>query len=213
VTRTKFRGGYLVIVLGLTAIVSSVLYFISDVIEASQGSFSGGQLWLTLVAEAMIPIFVAGLYVVQRPRIGRLGRASAIAYAVSYIYYTGTVAYALVNHTKDWDTLSHQLNPALTIDGALFLVAGVGFGIAVRRAALLPRWTGFSLIAGVVLVAISQGMPEALQLTAVGVRDLAFAGMGASLIRERIALSHPLVWQRPPGRPPSRARGHGEVAR
>jgi hypothetical protein len=36
---------------------------------------------LTLVAEAAIPVFVIGLYVVQRPQIERLGRIIAVAYA------------------------------------------------------------------------------------------------------------------------------------
>jgi hypothetical protein len=199
-------------VVGVTAIVSSVLYFGSDVIEAAQGGFSSGQLWLTLVAEAMIPVFVVGLYLVQRPRIGRLGKFSASAYACSFVYVTGTVAYALIHSTKDWTTLSHQLNPLLTIDGAVFVLAGIGFGVAVWRAARLPRWTGVALIAGVILVAGSQGMPEAVQLIAAGVRDLAFAGMGASLLHHRIAMSEPTLWLQRPGRRPSPAHGHAEAA-
>jgi hypothetical protein len=168
---------------GLAALVSSVLYFLSDVIEGAQGGFSSGQLWLTLVAEAMIPAFVVGLYVVQRPPIGRLGLASAMAYAASFVYFTGTVAYALIKSTKDWDTLSDQLGPILTIDGALYVVAGIGFGSAIVRAGRLPRWTGIALIVGVILVAATQNMSEGVQLIGVGVRDLAFAGMGLSLLR------------------------------
>jgi hypothetical protein len=200
-------------VVGLTAIVSSVLYFGSDVIEAAQGGFSAGQLWLTLVAEAMIPVFVVGLYVVQRPRIGQLGTVSALAYAGSFVYFTGTVAYALIHSTKDWTTLSHQLNPLLTIDGAVFMLAGIGFGIAVWRASRLPRWTAVALIAGVILVAGSQGMPEAVQLIAVGVRDLAFAGMGASLLHRRVALSDLPASLRRPVRPSSPVHVHEEAAR
>ena len=60
-------------VIGLLAVASSVLYFGSDVIEVLQGGFSTGQLWLTLVAEATLPVLVIGLWRVQRPRIGRLG--------------------------------------------------------------------------------------------------------------------------------------------
>lgn len=56
---------------------------LSDVLEAIQGGFSTGQLWLTLVAEAAIPVFVIGLYATQRPQIGRVGRVSAVAYAYS----------------------------------------------------------------------------------------------------------------------------------
>jgi hypothetical protein len=169
--------------IGLSALVFSALYFLSDVIETAQGGFSDAQLWMTLVAEAAIPVFVIGLYRVQRPRIGRLGRAGALAYAYSYVFFTGTVVYALVARTPDYDVLSHDLQPWMTIHGAVMVIAGLGFGLAVIRAGVLPRWTAVALMAGVVLVAASQGMPEALQLPAAGIRALGLAGMGAALAR------------------------------
>jgi hypothetical protein len=76
------------------ALADSGLYFCSDVIEVIQGGFSVGQLWLTLVAEAAIPIFVIGLAVLFRPGLGRLGWVCAWAYAYSYVAFTGTVMYA-----------------------------------------------------------------------------------------------------------------------
>jgi hypothetical protein len=68
-------------VVGLLAVALCVLYLVSDVIEVVQRRFSTGQLWLTLVAEASVPVFVIGLWLVQRPRIGRVGAVSAMAYA------------------------------------------------------------------------------------------------------------------------------------
>jgi hypothetical protein len=167
---------------GLAALVFSVLYLLSDAVEAIQGGFSPGQLWLTLVAEAAVPAFVIGLYLVQRPAIGRLGLLSAAAYAYAYVYFTGTVVYALVNATDDYQALSHALQPWMTIHGAIMVLAGLAFGVAVIKAGLLPRWTGITLVAGVVLVAASQTLPEGPQLLAAAIRDLGFAGMGASLL-------------------------------
>jgi hypothetical protein len=66
---------------GLTAVVFSALYFISDVIELAQGGFTTEQVALTYAAEAAIPLYVVGLYAVQRPRIGPLGLAGAVVYA------------------------------------------------------------------------------------------------------------------------------------
>lgn len=191
-SETSVRGSALI---GLAALVFSALYFLSDVIEAIQGGFSAGQLWLTLVAEAAIPVFVVGLYRVQRPRIGRLGRLSALAYAYAFVYFTGTVVYALVDGTADYDALSDALNPWLTIHGAIMVIAGLAFGYAVVKAGILSPWTGIALGAGVVLVAASQGAPEGVQLVAAGVRDLGFAGMGASLLYAATAPA-----PRPPGR-------------
>jgi hypothetical protein len=180
---TRLRNTSVAWRVGLAVALSSALYLLSDVLEAVQGRFSVGQLWLTLVAEAAIPVFIVALYLVQRPAIGRLGRWSAVGYAYSFIFFTGTVVYALVDRTRDYATLSDRLNPWMTLHGAIMVLAGLGFGYAVLRAAVLYRWTGIALGAGVVLVALTQTMPESLQLAAAGIRDLGFFGMGVSLLR------------------------------
>ena len=171
--------------IGLLALATSVLYFVSDLIEVVQGRFSTGQLWLTLVAEAAVPVFVIGLWLVQRPRIGRLGAVSAVSYAYSFVFFTGTVVYALVEGTRDFEHLDAALSPVMTIHGAVMVLAGVGFGYAVSRARILPRWTGMALAVGVVLIPLSMGLADAVGLVGVAIRDLAFAGMGASLVRGR----------------------------
>ncbi|MGV1047770.1 MAG: hypothetical protein ACOYD4_04490 [Solirubrobacterales bacterium] len=168
---------------GIAAVAFSALYFLSDLIEAAQGGFSDAQLWLTLIAEAAIPFFVVGLCLAQRPRIGRLGEISAIAYAYAFVFFTGTVVYALLEGTPDYDALSDDLGALMTAHGAIMVIAGLGFGYAVIRAGALPSWTGVALGLGVVLVAATQGMAEGSQLVAAAVRDLAFAGMGAALLR------------------------------
>jgi hypothetical protein len=169
--------------IGIVALAFSALYFLSDVIEMMQGGFSGVQLWLTLLAEAAVPIFVVGLAVVQRPSIGRLGECSALAYAYAYVFFTGTVVYALINGTTDYATLSNRLGPVMILHGAVMVIAGLGFGHAVLNARLFPAWTARALMVGVVLVAVAQGLPEGVQLAAAFVRDLAFAGMGVGLLR------------------------------
>ena len=131
-----------------------------------------------------------GLYLVQRPQIGRLGRLSAAAYAYSYVFFTGTVVYALIDGTSDYPALSHDLQPWMTIHGAVMVLAGLGFGAAVIRAKVLPRWTGFALMAGVVLVSLSQTLPEGPQVLAAAIRDLGFAGMGAALLGAHALSGH-----------------------
>lgn len=168
---------------GISAIAFSGLYFASDVIEATQDGFSTPQLLLTLVAEAAIPLLVIGLWAVQRPSVGALGFVGALAYAYSYVFFTGTVVYALVTSTADFETLSDDLGILMSIHGAVMLVSGVAFGVATARARVLPRWTGWTLVAGVILVTASSfGAPTALQTASAGVRDMAFVGMGAALL-------------------------------
>jgi hypothetical protein len=171
--------------ISLAAIVFSAVYFVSDAIEALQGGFSAGQLWLTLIAEVALPVFVIGLAVAQRPGLGRAGWFGAAAYAYAYAFFTYTVVYALVAGTSDFGALSHDLRPWMFLHGALMVLAGLCFGIGVIRAGVLPRWTAVALIAGVVLVALSGSLPEGPQLLAAGIRDLAFVGMGAALLTGR----------------------------
>ncbi len=167
--------------LGSSAAIFSLLYWVSDLIEALQGGFSDGQLLLTLVAEAAIPRSLC-LWLVQRSRMGRLGAISAWAYAYAFVFFTFTVVYALVDGTPDYDALTDDLGPWMTLHGAIMLFAGIGFGVAVARAGILPAWTGYTLAAGVVLVVATQGAPEGFQLVAAAVRDLAIGAMGLAVV-------------------------------
>jgi hypothetical protein len=172
----------LAVLVGTAAVVFSALYFFSDVLELALGGFSRPQLLLTYVAEAAVPVFVLGLYAVQRPHIGKLGLVGAVGYAYAFVFFTGTVLIALVNRSPDWDALVGDLGPWVTVHGALMLAAGCAFGTATVRAGVLPRWTGLTLVVGVVLVALGAVLPSLAQVVCAGVRDLAFAGMGMSLL-------------------------------
>jgi hypothetical protein len=192
-------------VAGWLAVVSTTAYFLSDVLEASHGGFTTVQLWLTLASEAALPAVAVGLYQVQRPQIGRLGRYGAVAYAVAYLYFTYTVIYALAHGTPDFAALNHALNPAMTVFGAVMVAAGTAFGAATYHARVLPGWTGPTLAAGVVLVVATLGLPAAVQLTAIGVRDLAFIGMGFAALRCGSG-KRPVIPPPAPPSPPSASR-------
>ncbi|CAN5880299.1 hypothetical protein BH09ACT7_BH09ACT7_27790 [soil metagenome] len=170
---------------GFAAILFSGLYFLSDAIETVQGGFSDPQLTLTLVGEAAVPFFVVGLYLAQRPKIGRLGLISAIAYAYSYVFFTGTVIYVIANGTENYQQLIAELGPSMSVHGAIMVFAGIGFSIAVIRARVLPAWSGLALMVGVVAVAATQTSPEGVALAAAGIRAAAFAGMGFALLVAR----------------------------
>jgi hypothetical protein len=174
----------IVLLIGSVAVAFSALYFATDVIELLQGGFSTVQLALTYAAEAAIPLFVLGLYALQRPRIGRLGLVAALVYAYTFVFFTSTVVYALVDHTRDWDALASEFGAWLTIHSALMVIAGIALGVATVRARVLPRWTGAVLVLGMILMTVATALPEIAQTLAAGVRDLAFAGMGAALLRE-----------------------------
>jgi hypothetical protein len=171
---------------GLTAVSFTAVYLISDLIEVAQGGFSTFRLWLTYAGEAAIPLFVIGLYAVQRPWIGRLGLAGAVAYAYSYVFFTSTVIYALIARTPNYTALAKIFGPWMTVHGLIMLAGGLAFGLAVARAAVLPRWTGICLMTGVVLVAAASGLPNLARTLAAAVPDTAFIGMGLALLNARL---------------------------
>jgi hypothetical protein len=173
------------LLIGLAAVVFSAVYVISDLIEVAQGDFSTFRLSLTFVAEAAIPLFVIGLYAVQRPRIGRLGLFGATAFAYSYVFFTGTVLYALIAGTQNYHALTKVFGPWMTVHGLIMLVGGLAFGLAVVRAKVLPRWTGVCLMVGVVLVAAASGLPNIARTLAEAVLAGAFSGMGFTLVSGR----------------------------
>ena len=171
------------VLVGLAAVVFSAAYILSDLIELAQGGFSPVQLALTYAAEATLPLFVLGLYAVQRPHIGRLGLVGAVAYAYSYVAFTATVVYSVVEHTPDWRALTGRLGTWFLVHGAVMVVAGLCLGLAVVRAGVLPRWTGYTLVAGVVLVAATTGAPDPVRFVAATTRAAAFIGMGTAVLR------------------------------
>lgn len=179
----RSQGGDLVRVLtGVAAVVFPLVYLLSDVVETVQGDFSTFRLVLTYLGESAIPLFVLGLFAAQRPRIGPLGLTGAVLYAYSYIFFTATVVYALTGATRNWDGVTSTFGGWLTLHGALMCVGGVLFGLSSAAAGVLPRWTGWCLAVGVVLVAAASGLPNLARTVAAAVPDAAFAGMGVSLL-------------------------------
>jgi hypothetical protein len=199
-TRRRDAQIDLPLLVGLATVGFTALYLISDLIEVAQGGFSTFRLALTYAGEAAIPLFVIGLYAVQRPRIGRLGFFGAVAYAYSYVFFTSTVVYALIAGTPNYAALVKVFGASMTVHGLIMLVGGLAFGLAVARAGVLPRWTGVCLMAGVVLVVAASGLPDLARTVAAAVPDTAFIGMGLALLsgrmkpgarQARTAVTHP----------------------
>ncbi len=169
-------------VIGVAAVAFSALYLLSDVIELAQGGFSTGQLVLTYISEAAIPLFVIGIYAAQRPRIARLGLLGAVGYAYTFVFFTSTVVFALVQHTSDWSALKNQMGGWIAVHSVLMIVTGLVFGYAVVRAGVLPRWTGWLLMLGMLSMIVATALPDVVQTGSAALRDVAFAGMGAALL-------------------------------
>ena len=170
---------------GVAAVVFPLVYFASELVEVAQGNFTTGRLVLTYLGEAGIVFAVLGLYAVQRPAIGRLGLYGALAYAYSSVFFASTVVYALAAGSKNWAAITHEFGGWFTLHGAIMVIGGLAFGLAIIQAAALPRWTAACLMAGVVLVAAAAGMSTAVRAGAAALPQAAFVGMGVMVLRER----------------------------
>lgn len=62
---------------GWLAVVSTAVYFLSDMLEASHGGFTSARLWLTLASETALPAVVVGPHRAHGPCLPRTGRCDA----------------------------------------------------------------------------------------------------------------------------------------
>ncbi|HEU5062047.1 MAG TPA: hypothetical protein VFT79_02705 [Solirubrobacterales bacterium] len=171
--------------MGLAVVSTFAVYLLSDVLEVLGGGFSAAQLLLTFAAEAAIPFVVVGLCMAQRPRLGSLGEAGALALAFSYVLFAFTALYALVDGAPDYRALSGQFTLLFAASGGLMLLGGLAFAVASLRAEVFPRWTAQAIMAGIVLVVATQAAPDVVRLLPAALRDAGFIGMGVLLLHGR----------------------------
>jgi hypothetical protein len=169
----------------VAAILCPVVYLVSDLVEVAQGDFSTFRLSLTYVGEAGFPLFVIGLAALLRERLPGWAVLGAVAYAYSFVFFTGTVLWALVAQTPDWEALGDDFGWWMTVHGAVMVAGGIAFGVGVARSRAMPAWTGWALAVGVVLVAAASGMGNLERTLAAAVPDAAFVGMGVALLRRQ----------------------------
>src|SRR5262245_16149991 len=126
--------------IGWSAMAAPALHTLTDVIEWGQGGFSPAQLWLNYLAFVPLPAITIGLYAAQRPAIGGVGLAGALAYGYAFIYFAHTTLVALSTGAPDYETLWAALGSQYTVHGVIMIAGGAAFGWATLRAAVLPRW-------------------------------------------------------------------------
>ena len=181
------------LVIGFATIAAFTLHILSDLLEVFGDGFSANQLWINYVAFLPIPFLIIGLYAVQLPRAGWMSLTGAIAYGTSFIFFAGTTLYALIAKTADYSSLLKELGSIYTFYGGLMVAGGILFGVAAIAARVLPRWTGWLLILGVSLNLFFRLLPfpDLTQIIGSIVRNIAFIGMGISVLRTRKPVSLP----------------------
>jgi len=146
----------------------------------------------------------AGMFVRNRPRFGRLGRAGYALVSVGFLamlvqecmigYYLPTIAHVkpvYVQHVLN-GAMAHGDSSGVGAWQGLFLIAGVGyslggllFGIALFRAGVLSRWASVLLAYATVSALALAALPESFSRPFAVPTGVALISLGVSLWRDQ----------------------------
>lgn len=179
---------------GGAMIVAPLLLIASTVAYTISGGFNGNEIGGMVQIYAFTAWFlvVIGLErILQAPYpraavaltvLGALGVAGGIAYGVDSM------------HVAEFGMSAEEIGwagpLALNLPGILFPIAHIGFGIALLRANVQPRWSGALLVVAAVLFPASR-IPsvEALAVVADGLFIVALAPLGWKIVQGRVSVS------------------------
>lgn len=171
--------------IGVGALLTPAFHTLTDIIEWAQGGFSPLQLWLNYIAILPMPAVVAGLYLVQRPRIALIGLLGALLHGFSFVYFAHTTLVAITNDIETCTELRSHLGSLYAVHGAIMIGGGGLFGWATLRANIFPWWTSRIFLLGLAanLVVALWPVPELLHTLGTVLRNAGLIGMGWASIR------------------------------
>lgn len=166
--------------LAIGALVAPALHTLTDVHELLHAGFTPIQLWLNYLAFLPVPAIMLGLYAIQMPRISSLGLVGALLYGFAFVYFAHTTLVAIATQAVDYEQLWSQLGASYTVHGGVMVVGGIAFGWATGRAGVLPRWTAWVFLLGVVLncLLVFLPLPDVSQTVGTALRNGGLMGMG-----------------------------------
>lgn len=195
---------------GIAAIISGLLFGAIQLVHPSDELSSvGTDQWLlahlltVAFAFTAIPGLV-GIYLKQAQQVGWWGFAGFVtlfggfALMLCFGFFEAFVAPGLVQESPEYvaSALSildgeagpQYLGTVYQINGALYMVGGLIFGITTLRAKVFPRWATSVVLLGLVLT-LSVAVFPALARPSAIVFGLGFAAWGLHLVRspERLA--------------------------
>lgn len=201
---------------GLCAIAAGMLYALvqfihphEDLVHVTTTAWRLTHV-LTVTMAVLALAGISGMYFRQVPQAGVLGLVGYLLFAACFLailafafveaFALPTVAGQSPQFVRDVLALSTGeprsgavggLDIVFKVGGALYLLGGLVFGVALLRAGVLARWAALLLTAGTLITIAVPMLPHALaRLLALPV-GLALAGLGYSLCREPTAVDRP----------------------
>ena len=189
---------------GVSAMISGFLFGVIQLVHPSDELSSvGTDQWLLAHLLTIAFAFTAipglvGLYLKQAPQVGWWGFTgfvlllSGFALMLCFGFFEAFVAPGLVHDSPEYvaSALSildgeagpQYLGTVYQINGALYMVGGLIFGITTLRAKVFPRWATSVLLLGLALT-LSVAVISVLARPSAIVFGLGFAALGYHLTR------------------------------
>lgn len=189
---------------GVAAIVSGLLFVIIQVIHPPANALSeiSSSLWMWAhVLTFLFPIFgilgLTGIYLKQADKAGYWGLAGylglfgAFVLMICFGFYEAFVATGLMSYSPEYvadamTILDGEAGPGLiglvySINGALYILGGLIFGITTLRAKVFPVWAGGLLLLGILAILSAAIMPFMERPSAI-VFGAGLMALGVSLV-------------------------------
>lgn len=167
-------------IIPLITITAFALYIITDSIEIAQSAISSFQMIVTYICMAAIPFAVMGLYILDDKEGGALYLTGAVFISLSFIYFSGTASYALVEHINDYADVVKNLGFMYLLHGMILIIGGILFSVALLRAKIAHPIIAYGILAGSVVSLITGLFQLSEQFYIVGnyVRNVSFVFLG-----------------------------------
>jgi len=174
-------------IISVLTIAAFLLYIITDSIEILQSGISSFQMVLTYICMTGIPFAVMGLYVIDEQKGGILYLMGGLLISVSFIYFSGTAAYALAENLDNYEAVVKNLGFMYLFHGVLLVVGGILFSTALLRARLVHPLIAYGILAGSLVSLITGVFQLSEQFYIMGnyIRNVSFVFLGIWKLRDR----------------------------
>lgn len=191
---------------GFAAVISGLLFVIIQLIHPADqlASLTTSGWMVAHVLSFLFPVFgilgITGVYLRQARQSGYFGLVSylllfgAFVLMICFGFYEAFIAPVLATEATQYalaalSVLDGEAGPAYLglvyqINGILYLLGGLFFGISLLKAKVFPKWTAWIVLAGILTTLSAAAIPEMARPSAI-IFGLGLTSLGYTLVSGR----------------------------